>query len=72
MGIDGQMDLARMPGAAFADRFRLTAGSTGTVLMGFNIGAVDERPLEVRFFEQSSENLEPLAGRRPGVEALVD
>jgi hypothetical protein len=70
--IDSQMDLARMPGAASADRFRLTAGSTGTVLMGFHIGTIDERSHEVRLLEQSVENVVPLAGRRPGVEALID
>jgi len=69
MRIDSRMELARKPRAAFADRFRLTTGSTGTVLMGLHIGAVGERPLNVRLLEQGVENVEPLAGRRPGVEA---
>lgn len=70
--IDSQVDLARMAGATFADRFRLTSGRTGNVLMSLYIGAVDECPLKVRLLEQSVENAEPLAGRRPGVEAFVD
>ena len=72
MRIDSQVDLARMAGATFADRFRLTTGRTGTVLMSLYIGAVDECPLKVGLLEQSVESAEPLAGRRPSVEALVD
>tara|TARA_R110001599_G_scaffold32044_5_gene105926 strand:- start:300 stop:578 length:279 start_codon:yes stop_codon:yes gene_type:complete len=72
MRINSQVGLARMAGATFADRFRLTTGRTGTVLMSLYIGAVDECPLKVGLLEQSVENAEPLARRRPGVEAFVD
>lgn len=61
-----------MAGVAFAYRLRLTASSAGTVLMGLYIGTVDEHSLKVRLLEQSVENVEPLARRRPDVEAFVD
>lgn len=72
MRISSQVDLARMAGATFADRFRLTTGRTGTLLMSLYIGAVDECPLKVGLLKLSVENAEPLAGRRPAVEAFVD
>jgi len=72
MRIDGQVDLARVSRAAFADGLGLIAGGTATVLVGLHVGAIDEGPLEIGLLDQCLENLEPLAGRRPGIEALVD
>lgn len=51
MGIDRQVDLARIAGVTFSDRFRLTTDRTGTVLMSLYIGSVDECPFKIGFLE---------------------
>lgn len=58
MPIDSQMDLAGLPGAAFANSFRLIAGSTSTVLMGLYIGAVwAGLPKRVNFERRNTSSL---------------
>lgn len=61
MGINSQVDLARVTRAASANGFRLTAGSAGTILVSLGVGPNDEHSLEIGLFNQSVEYPEPFA-----------
>lgn len=72
MSAHHQINLAGIAGSAFPYSLIVSAGSTCTLLVSLGIAAINEHPLHVRFRNQHLENLEPFAGSRPGIEALVD
>lgn len=64
MRLGGQLDLVRIPSAAFANRIRLTAGSAGTVQVSIYIAAIDEcaqnqAPRPKLVIEHQSGNCKP-------------